>query len=297
MKDHLSRSSAHFRFPARPGRACAVFALAWASCQRREPEGIAPPGEALPERGETVVVEKTAAQFVTGRVIARQGDTLRVQGAGDGPSIAARAAEVYRLPSRFSAHPGDLAICGLGSDRWVGCRIESVSTGQLVVTDVDEHGHRVSPADVLAPNELTGLNLQRYFARATERRRFLREAEQAGVPRPPAEWRPRPHERVLGARAGRWYSGKLREVGSERVYVVWQADERVAELGRAELVPEPPYEFSPHRGSFVLARPLSPADPWERVRVEAVLSSERLQVVNVNEERRDLSVGDVIPLG
>jgi hypothetical protein len=276
----------------------AIALLAWTSCQEREPAGATPPAASGPERGETVLVEKSAAQFVAGRVIAREGDTLRVQGAGDGPSMAARVAEIYRLPGgEHEMHPGDLGICGLAQERWVGCRVESVTAKELVVTGADGESHRLARVNVLVPNELTALNLQRHFARASARIRFLREAKQAGVARAPADWRPRPHERLLAARAGRWYSARLRELGRERVYVIWQADERVTELPRAELLPEPPYAFTPHRGSYVLVRPSSPADPWETVRVEAVPSSERLMVVNVNEERREVALGDVVPLG
>ena len=290
-----------FRSPfPRPGHShrLALALLACASCHKREPEGALAPAPSGPERGEMVVVEQHAAQFVAGRVIARQGDMLRVQGAGEGPSLAARVAEIYRLPGgEQKLRPGDLAICGLERERWVGCRVESVSGAEFVVTDADGESHRLSRTNVLVPNELTALNLQRHFARAAVRNRFLREARQAGGPRAPADWRPRPHERLLAARAGRWYSAKLRELGKERVYVTWQADERVTELSRADLVPQPPYDFAPHRGSYVLARPSSPADPWETVRVEAALSTERLLVVNVNEERREVTLGDVVPLG
>jgi hypothetical protein len=245
-----------------------------------------------------VVVEKHAAQFVAGRVIARQGDTLRVQGADEAPSLGARVGEIYRLPGgEQKIHPGDLAICGVERERWVGCRVESVSGTEIVATDADGESHRLQRANVLVPNELTVLNLQRHFARAAVRDRFLHEARQAGAPRAPADWRPRPRERLLAARGGRWYSAKLRELGKARVYVIWRADERVTELSRADLIPEPPYDFAPHRGSYVLARPSSPADPWETVRIEAVLSTERLLVVNVNEERRDVALGDVVPLG
>ncbi len=287
-----------FPGPGRVHRLVAVACLACASCHKREPEEAAPPAASGPERGEMVVVEKNAAQFVAGRVIARQGDMLRVQGADEGPSLGARLAEVYRLPGgEQKVRPGDLAICGLEQKRWVGCRVESVSGTEFVVTDAEGDSHRLPLGNVLAPNELTALNLQRLFARAAVRSRFLREARKAGAPRMPPDWRPRPHERLLAARTGRWYSAKLRELGKERVYVIWQADERVTELSRADLIPEPPYDFTPPRGDDVLARPSSPADPWETVRVESVLSTERLLVVNVNEERREVALGDVVPLG
>ncbi len=251
-----------------------------------------------PERGETIVVEQSAAQFVAGRVIGRQGDMVRIQGTKEGPSITVRIPEVYRLPGgKHPMHPGDLGICRLDGARWVGCRVEAVNGNELGVAEPDGSTHRLPATAVLWPNELTALNLQHYFARGAERRRFLREAERAGPPRPPPDWRPHPRERILGARAGCWYSAKLRELGKERVYVVWQADERVTELSRADLLPEPPYAFIPHRGSYVLARPSSPAEPWETVRVEAVLSPEHLVVAGLDGERHQVTVGDVVPLG
>ncbi len=279
-------------------RSVAWLGFALVSCHQREPEGTRVAADPEPARGEMVVVEQSAAQFVAGRVLGRQGDLVRIQTAGDGPSIAARLAEIYRLPGgRHAMHPGDFGICGVGGTRWVGCRVDRVTGSELSLVEADGTTHRLAPAAVVSPNELTTLNLQHHFARGAERRRFLREAEQAGLPRSPPEWRPRPRERILGARGGGWYSARLRELGKERVYVVWQADERVTELSRTEVLPEPPYAFMPHRGEYVLARPSSPAEPWETVRVEAVLSTEHLLVAGIDGERRQVPVSDVVPLG
>ena len=66
-------------------------------------------------RGDRVVAEQSAAQFFEGRVLAVDGDRLRLQAIGGSDSLNVVASDVYRLPPE--AHEltvNMLAICGRG---------------------------------------------------------------------------------------------------------------------------------------------------------------------------------------
>jgi hypothetical protein len=278
------------------GRSGALVGLGLGACKDQECAGGALRGPEGPERGEMVVVETSAAQFVVGRVIAHDGDRLRVQAALTGTSMDTRAAEVYRLNAGRPTRSGQLAICRVSAEHWIACRTEAVTPDELLISEATGEQHRVRPSDALVPTELTLLNLERHFARAEDARKFLRGTDGAGLPRIPSEWRPRLFARVLASINGRWYSVRVRELGHERVYVAWQADERVTEVPRAALVPEPPYDFVARRGTYVLARPSSPALPWEVSCIEGILAPDRVSVRNATGDRRDLSTGDLVPL-
>jgi hypothetical protein len=282
-----------------------VYTLVWSgvlvglglgSCKKHDGDGGAPRGPEAPERGETVVVETSAAQFLAARVVAREAESLRVQAAVTGTSLEVRAIEVYRLKGRHPTSSGQLGICRVSAEHWVACRTETATAEALVIAEATGEQHRIPPADALLPSELTLLNLERHFARAEDTRKFLREAAGAGRPRTPAEWRPRLFARVLACINGRWYSVHVRELASDRVYVAWQADQRLTEVPRADLVPEPPYDFVARRGSYVLTRPSSSALPWDTSRIEGIQAADRVAIRNATGERRELSTGDLVPL-
>ncbi|MFC1641832.1 hypothetical protein ACFL5O_03960 [Myxococcota bacterium] len=267
-------------------------------CHRSQRSSEVDAGVSGPQRGESVVVEKSAAQFVVGRVVARQGAMLELQGIGDGPAISVRSSDVYRLPGHGQALARDeLGICGTDSHRWVGCRVRSVAAEELVVVDSNGLQYRVKPAQVLVPSELTLLNLKHHFARGERRQRFVQDLARAGAPRAPPAWRARPGERVLALRGGHWYSARVHELGKKRIDVEWLANGRVTELPREELIPEPPYEFVPRRGVHCLTRPLSVAEAWEGVRIQTVVSTETVLVVRLNGQSREVAVHDLVPLG
>ncbi|MEB2313519.1 MAG: hypothetical protein OZ921_03430 [Sorangiineae bacterium] len=272
------------------------------SCDRRgtrgEPLPVDPAQGAVP-RGAQIVVEQRAAEFVEGRVIGSTPEgKLRVQLGGVDETQLVSAADVYRLPPE-PAHlgAGDLAICESGDATWVPCRVQSVS-GAGGIEAVGPGGERIDvrPSRVLAPTPLTLLNLRRRFERESARSAFLQAARRAGSPTPPSGWRPSAQARVLVRRGEDWYSGEVRELDGDTVHLVWSGGERVSEVARSALVPEPPTALPIRAGSFVLVRPVSIQGAWERWKV--VSSSEDAWViVDADGERRSASARDLLPLG
>lgn len=262
----------------------------------RAERGGSPPPEAARglARGDHVVIESAAAEFFEGRVTEADSDRLRVQRLGDGESLSVSAADAYRLPSTTTPAPG-LAICKSGDAGWVACRVESIGGARVRAHDVRDRPLELATEHVLTPNAVTELNLRHAFARSRRHADFERAVTRAGRPRPPAGWRPGPRERVLASDGTGWYSARIRELEDERVHVVWKADERVTELPRGEVVPEPPYRRTPARGQIVLVRPRVAAGPWAPVRVVATSGS--IVVEDADGSRRTVAARDVVPLG
>lgn len=74
-------------------------------------------------RGDHVVAERAGAEFFEGRVLAADGDHLRVQAVGGNDSLNVLASDVYRLPQAArELSPNQLLIAGV---KRVGCRAES----------------------------------------------------------------------------------------------------------------------------------------------------------------------------
>jgi hypothetical protein len=273
------------------------------ACRDDARQVAAAPRSAAPERGDSVVVEQTAAVFFEGRVLSVDGQRLRVQSAGDKSSVAVAASDVYRLPAPGANGgklerplPGEFAICRDVPQSWRPCRIESV--GETSVRAAGPAGERFEvPNDgVLEPSPVTALNLRRHFERTRERLAFDEARARAGEPRPPAEFRPSLKERVLARGEGGWYSAYVREFEDDTVLVTWQSDRGVSAVPKDSVVPEPPYASEIRRGDFVLMRPLTPALPWPAALVRAVANGE-LRTVDADGRQHTVSIREVVPLG
>jgi hypothetical protein len=277
--------------------ACSVCTLLTPSCDRGK-LGSAPAAlaENTPARGEHVVIEQTAAVFFEGRVLAVGGQGLRVQATSNGDALSVAHSDVYRLSgARREQRVGHFAICGRAPSEWVGCRIERVEGSQVRVVDAQGQSALLAAERVLSPTPVTELNLRRYFERVQERVTFARAAERAGTPRAPANWKPSAHERVLARNGAHWYSARVRELDDEDVTVLWEFDERPAELTLSDLVPAPPYVSGLKRGDFVLVRPELQSHAWAASKVVARNGAE-LEVVDINGARQSVSAREVVPL-
>jgi hypothetical protein len=254
--------------------------------------------ENMPRRGDRVVVEQTAAVFFEGRVLAVDGQRLRVQTATKGDSLSVETSDVYLLSAaRHPQQAGQLAICGTGAAEWMGCRVERIDGSEVRVVDANGQTTRVTSERVLVPTPVTELNLERHFELAKDRKSFVRAVERAGQPRTPANWKPAAGQRVLAHHDSGWFSAKVDELDDDEISVRWEADQRISEVHRDQIVPEPPYPRTlAKRGDFVLVRPPLSSQAWAPNKVVAVNGAE-LEVMNVNGERRSLLTRDVVPLG
>jgi hypothetical protein len=248
-------------------------------------------------RGDVVVVERAAAEFFEARVLSVSGSTLKVEPAGEAEPVKVERSDVYALPPeahRFSA--GDPAICNDGPSHWAACRIVEVASGALRVLVAGAAERTLTPDRVLTPTPVTALDVDRLFASFASRQRFRDAVRAAGEPRRPGTWSPSPREPVLARRRAEWYSAHavgLVEDGGVRV--AWDGSERPETLPGAGVVPVPPFPHPFAAGEFALAPPPSPAEPWKRVRVEAVGASEAV-VLDESGARQRVDVQKLVPL-
>lgn len=270
----------------------AIFALCWGCRSRSRPEARAERDAAI-ARGAHVVVEASAAEFFEARVVEVSASDLRVQTTGGSETKRVNASDVYRIEPPASLKRG-LAICRVAPSRWVGCRIDDILGDRVVAVDLQGKSRSLGAGEVIAPNAVTELNLKHAFRRSEVALRFQEEVARAGNPRAPRGWRPSPRERVLARDGDAWYSALIHEIEDERLHVRWRSDDRVTELGYADVVPEPPYPKAPARGSIVLVRPTALSAAWAPVRVSS--TGAEIKVEDAAGAERAVSTSDVVPL-
>ncbi len=248
-------------------------------------------------RGDHVVAEQSAAVFFEGRVLAVEGEHLRVQAVGGNDSLNVLASDVYRLPpAARDLAPNQLAICGRVDD-WLPCRLSEVTGTALRATTAQGVSLDVARDRVLVPSALTELNLKRHFSRNEAEQSFQRSAERAGEPRLEPSWRPTMHERLLVRQGSDWFTGYVRELDEDGAQVTLGSSKRSASVALSALVAGPPSSFAGElrRGDFVLLRPDNASDPWLRWQVRAVNEAE-ITLVDAAGTTRSASVREVLPL-
>jgi hypothetical protein len=100
---------------------------------------------------------------------------------------------------------------------------------------------------------------------------------------------------VVARRGAAWYSGIIQELERDGAHIEFSADSQRQLVKSPEIVPEPPHAVSPGRGEFALARPDSPSQPWQAVRVIGP-HDQLFRVVSADGVERVVSARDLLPL-
>ena len=217
-------------------------------------------------------------------------DLTALTGARPAAAVGGARADGRTTPLR----EGSFAVCRMAEARWRGCRIEAVGT-EIKVVDDDALYADLTWRDILAPTAVTELNVRQKFERNAKRRAFREGAKNAGRPRMPSGWRPTLNERVLAERDGSWMSAEVRGSRKGSVRIQWDSDHRSTDTTESALSPEPPVDFVPTVGIYVLTRPSAGARAWSIMRVETAGERE-LGLSNEVGDRFQLPARDVVPL-
>jgi hypothetical protein len=266
--------------------------------------------------GDLVVIESTSATFVEGKVVSMVRDRAQLQLVPNGETTDQPIADIY-VPSsndappiapangrgigdatlvraRVPLHEGSFAVCRMPDARWRGCRIEAITT-QVRVVDDEATTSELAWHEILAPTPVTELNVRQRFERNAKRRAFRDGAKSAGRPRTPSNWRPTINERVIATRDGVWVGAQVKDIKKGFVRVQWDGDRRVAEASNNDVAPQPPIEFAPMAGTFVLVRPVAGARAWSVMRVENA-GTVNLVLSDELGDRHEMTTRDVLPL-
>jgi len=327
MQGATKLSSITFTMRPQPTHAAWFFAAMALSCAKTShdaPSAILAAAAGGVRAGDLVVIENKSATFVEGKIISVVRDRAQVQlltggdaANGDlGASVDQLVADIY-VPSSNDTPPvtpvygrgaGDamllraqaplreasFAVCHMPDARWRGCRIESVAA-QVHVVDDEATSADLQWHDILAPTPMTELNIHQRFERNAKRRIFRDGARSAGRPRSPSNWRPAINERIIATRDGVWVGAQVKDIKKGYVRVQWEGDRRVADASSTDVAPQPPIEFAPMAGTFVLVRPAAGGHAWSVMRVETA-GSVNLVLSDELGDRHEMTTRDVLPL-
>lgn len=261
-------------------------------------------------RGDTAVVEPTAADFFESQVLEVSAGKLKVQAVEGGESILIGMADAYRIPNSNPAlQTNAWAICQTVAHRWFACRITGAASrgagtfdagaGSSQITAVDAYGTEhviVGDHHVIAPTNLSAMNIERRFDQLSKRVSFEKSLREAGHPQRQTGWQPAPRRLVLANRQGQWFGAQVVEVDDERIVVRWDGEKGTTDLSRDEIAPQPPACGTAVRGDRALRRPSGHGAPWIPVAVVSVDGSEA-SVEDIERNRVTLQLRDLCPLG
>jgi hypothetical protein len=303
-----------------PTHAAWFFAALAFSCAKSSRDAPPPPvtsaGDGGVRGGDVVVIESTSATFVEGKVISVVRDRAQIQLLPSGESADQSIADIY-VPSSSDTPPvtpaygrgagdatllrspaplreGSFAVCHMSDARWRGCRIEAIAN-QVRVVDDEATSAQLAWHDILAPTPVTELNVRQRFERNAKRKIFRDGARSAGRPRTPSNWRPAINERIIATRDGVWVGAQVKEIRKGYFRVQWDGDRRVAEAASTDVAPQPPIEFAPMAGTFVLVRPAAGGRAWSVMRVESA-GTVNLILSDELGDRHEMTTRDVLPL-
>lgn len=254
------------------------------------------------KRGDTAVVEPTAADFFESQVLDVNAGRLKVQPTQGGESMLVSVGDAYPLPSALpKLAPSAWAICQNDSHHWVACRIEKTNTfgSDREIVALDAMGNELQlrgQSSVIEPTSLSSMNIRRRFEQASRRVSFEKSLHEAGPPRRQAGWQPTPRRLVLGLRQGQWFGAQVVEVDDERVVVRWDGERGVTDLSAAEVGPQPPACGNATRGDRALRRPAGHGAAWVPVAVVSVDGTDA-SVEDVDRNRSMAQLRDLCPLG
>jgi hypothetical protein len=275
-----------------------AFIVVSAGCSKGDRGAVGEVDGASPTvlAGDRVVIESAMATFVEGVVASVSRDRARVQLGGGGEVSERPLGDLY-VPSSIEAPElpeGSYAVCHMPDGNWRGCRIEALGS-KVRVADDESATFDLARHDVLAATAVTELNVRQRFERNARRRAFREGARSAGRPRVPASWRPEMNGRVLVLRDGAWVAAQVKGVKKGQIRVEWDADHRLFDARSSDVAPEPPIDFAPTVGTYVLARPSTGGRPWPVMRVESAGSS-TLELSDELGDRHQAAIRDVMPL-
>jgi len=106
---------------------------------------------------------------------------------------------------------------------------------------------------------------------------------------------PRFDEKVLARRDKRWVGARIKGLSKGVIRVLWEDSQVLSDTSISEIGPQPPIDFVPTVGTYVLARPTPGSRTWVLMRIE---SASQLSLVLSDEmgEPYQMAPRDVLPL-
>jgi len=274
-----------------------ALVLGASACRKQGDSPGSPRTDGNFERGDVVIVERTAAEFFEGRVLSISTSGLKIQTTEEGEPVVVARNDAYRLKeAQHESAPGSPAICNDRPKHWAACRVVGMD-GPTVRATLSSGGEVSLPASgVVQPSAVTALNVKKLFELRESRRRFDEAAAGAGQPQRPNGWIPEVREPVIARRGPNWFTAHVASMLEDGgVRVLFQGTDRPEAVPLSHVVPMPPYTRSFSRGDFALIRPKSATEPWIRVRVEAI-GPEEAVVVGDDGERKRYEARQLVPV-
>lgn len=202
--------------------------------------------------GDTAVYKFSRQGYVEGKIQSIDGTRYKML---YGQSTqTADAVDVYALPktgAKADVKPGDIVVAYRRDSYWPGAEVKSVN-GDVIEVQVIADGDTLN-----VPNEKT---VKINSAAAAEFKQYAQEvaflkAAKDGRPRPPADYKPKPGQRVVAEWTDKtWYIGDVVSASSRKASIKWPTSFPQSQLTLDKVLPYPAPAASPKANDFLIVR-------------------------------------------
>jgi hypothetical protein len=279
-----------------------VLLTACATAGKKNPETATTGAEkaAVPEAkppavGDLVVAHWAGNTWSEGKVDSINGPRAKILWSDNAAPSDVDLVDIYQLPKTgapATVKAGDYVITKRSTGtNWEGAQVTMVSPGVITVKYVsDLEEANLPPEKVIAASPAAAADMKADAARTD----FLKKA-QAHAPQPPAGYKPKVGDHVLGPwTSSSWFGGKVKSINGDKALIEWEGP-KPDEVALDKVVPYPTAENSgtPAVGDYLLIKPSSGS--WDYARVSAVNGS-NIEVQDAEGKTRTAKPGEFVVL-
>lgn len=206
--------------------------------------------------GETVVAKWSQNSFFEGKVDTVTDAKIKINWSDGSNASEVDVADVFPLPNtgeKPDVKVGDIVLAKVSSGNyWNGAEITKIEGDVYAVKVIKGESSNLSSEKIIKLPAAVAAN----FKEEAKQGDFLKAA-QANKPTPPADYKPKAGDKVLGEwSTNSWYQAKVQKVGASKATLAWEDGSKPSEVDLEKVLPMPDAKSEmPKENQYLLVKP------------------------------------------
>lgn len=245
--------------------------------------------------GETVVAKWSQNSFFEGKIETVTDAKIKINWSDGSNASEVDVADVFPLPKageKPDVKVGDVVLAKVSSGNyWNGAEITKIEGDVYVVKVINGESSNISSEKLIKVPAAVAAN----FKEEAKQADFLKAA-QANKPAPPADYKPKAGDKVLGEwSTNSWYQAKVQKVGGSKATLVWEDGSKPSEVDLEKVLPMPDAKSEmPKENQYLLVKPES-GTKWYYAQTVSVKDG-NVEVKSADGKTRTVKAGSFILL-